>query len=58
VIQHRLVPARQPARQQVLDKIRVGVYNDGVPTKEDGDPYDYEWEALYRGTYGIPAPAP
>jgi hypothetical protein len=49
VIRHQLVPTKA----QVLDAIRLGVYNDGIPRKADGDPYYYEWDALYRGTYGF-----
>jgi hypothetical protein len=49
VIKHRMVPTRE----QVLKNIKLAVYNDGVPKKEDGDQYYYEWEALYRGTYGF-----
>jgi hypothetical protein len=49
VIKHRLVPTKE----QVRDNVRLAVYNDGVPKKEDGDQYYYEWEALYRGTYGF-----
>ncbi len=49
VIQHKLVPTKA----QVLDNIRIGVYNDGIPKKTDGDQYYYEWEALCRGTYGF-----
>ena len=49
VIQHKLVPTKD----EVLKNIKLAVYNDGVPKKEDGDQYYYEWEAVYRGTYGF-----
>jgi hypothetical protein len=49
MIRHRLVPTKQ----QVLENVRLAVYNDGVPKKEDGDPYYYQWASLYRGTYGF-----
>ncbi len=49
VIAHKLVPTKE----QVLKNIRLAAYNDGVPKKEDGDQYYYEWKALYEGTYGF-----
>ncbi len=49
VINHRLVPTRD----EVLKNVQIAVYNDGVPKKDDGDQYYYEWEALYRGAYGF-----
>jgi hypothetical protein len=49
LISHQLIPTKEQVREQ----IRLAVYNDGVPKKENGDPYYYEWEALYRGTYGF-----
>lgn len=49
VIKHRLVPGKE----EVLQNIELAVYNDGVPRKDDGDQYYYQWEALYRGTYGF-----
>lgn len=49
IIKHKLVPTKE----QVLDNVRLAVYNDGVPKKEDGDQYYFEWEGLYRGTYGF-----
>jgi hypothetical protein len=57
VIRHQLVPTRQ----QVLDNVRLAVYNDqpvgdsnatkGTPPGTD--PYYYEWKPLYEGTYGF-----
>lgn len=49
VIKHQLVPTKE----DVLKNIHLAVYNDGVPKKEDGDQYYYEWKALYEGTYGF-----
>jgi hypothetical protein len=49
VLQQRLVPTAEEVRREV----KIAVYNDGLPKKEDGDQYYYEWEALYRGTYGF-----
>lgn len=49
VIEHGMVPEKD----QLLAKIQLAVYNDGVPKKDDGDQYYYEWDALYRGTYGF-----
>jgi hypothetical protein len=49
IIKHKLVPTRE----QVLDNVRLAVYNDGVPKTEDGDQYYFEWEGLYRGTFGF-----
>lgn len=49
VINHRLVPTKE----ELLQNIELAVYNDGIPKKDDGDQYYYEWEALYRGTYGF-----
>ena len=42
-----------PTKDEVLKNIHLAVYNDGVPKKEDGDQYYYEWKALYEGTYGF-----
>jgi hypothetical protein len=42
-----------PTKDEVLKNIHLGVYSDGVPKKEDGDQYYYEWKALYEGTYGF-----
>ena len=49
VIHHRMVPTKE----QVCEQIRLAVYNDGAEVKKGCDPYYYEWEALYRGTYGF-----
>jgi hypothetical protein len=49
VINKKLVPTKE----EVLKNIHLAVYNDGVPKKEDGDQYYYEWKALYEGTYGF-----
>ncbi|MCX6962622.1 MAG: DUF4962 domain-containing protein [Verrucomicrobia bacterium] len=49
VIQKQLVPSKE----EVLKNIHLAVYNDGVPKKEDGDQYYYEWKPLYEGTYGF-----
>jgi hypothetical protein len=49
VIKQKLVPTKE----EVLENIHLAVYNDGVPKKEDGDQYYYEWKALYEGTYGF-----
>jgi hypothetical protein len=49
VIEHQLVPTKE----DLLQNTRLAVYNDGVPKMEDGDQYYYEWEALYRETYGF-----
>jgi hypothetical protein len=42
-----------PDRDTVLKNIRLAVYNDGVRERENGDPYYYQWEGLFRGTYGF-----
>ena len=49
VIDHKLVPTRE----ELLRNVKLAIYNDGVPKKEDGDQYYYEWESVYRGTYGF-----
>jgi hypothetical protein len=49
VIKKKLVPTKE----EVLKNIHLAVYNDGVPKKEDGDQYYYEWKPLYEGTYGF-----
>ena len=49
VIRHDMVPSKEQLREQ----IRLGVYNDGAELNKEHDPYYYEWEALYRGTYGF-----
>lgn len=49
VIKHKLVPSKE----EVLRNIKLAVYNDSISRKEDGDQYYYEWESLYRGTYGF-----
>lgn len=49
VIKHGLVPTKE----QVCEQIRLAVYNDGVVPGADADPYYYEWEKLYAGTYGF-----
>jgi hypothetical protein len=49
VINHKLVPTKD----EVLRNIKLAIYNDGVPKKAEGDQYYYEWEAVYRGTYGF-----
>lgn len=49
LIEHQLIPTKD----QLLANIRLAVYNDGAPKKAKTDPYYYEWEALYRGTYGF-----
>ncbi len=49
VIQHKLVPNKDDLRKNV----KLAIYNDGVLKKENGDQYYYEWEAVYRGTYGF-----
>ncbi len=42
-----------PSKKDVLDDVKIAVFNDGIPKKEDGDQYYYEWEALFRATYGF-----
>lgn len=49
VINHKLVPSKE----DVLKNVKLAVYNDGIPKKNDGDQYYYEWEDVYRGTYGF-----
>ncbi|NQU43501.1 hypothetical protein HQ520_09455, partial [bacterium] len=49
VIEHRMVPSKE----QVLDQIHLAVYNDGVPEKEDSEPYYHEYWPLYDATYGF-----
>lgn len=49
VINHKLVPTKDEVRQN----IKLAIYNDGVVKKDDGDQYYYEWESVYRGTYGF-----
>ncbi len=42
-----------PTKQDVLRNVKIAVFNDEVPKYETGDQYYYEWEALFRGTYGF-----
>lgn len=42
-----------PTKAQVLEQVRLGVYNDGVPEGSDPDPYYFQYKALYEGTYGF-----
>jgi len=49
VLRQRMVPTKE----EVLGKVKIAVFNDGISRKDDGDQYYYEWEALYRGTYGF-----
>jgi hypothetical protein len=49
VINRKLVPTKE----EVKANVKIAVYNDGVPKKTDGDQYYYEWENLFRGTYGF-----
>jgi hypothetical protein len=49
IIRHKLVPTKD----EVLKNIKLAIYNDGVPKKAEGDQYYYEWESVYRGTYGF-----
>ncbi len=49
VLRHNMVPSKEQLREQ----IRLAVYNDCAELKKEHDPYYYEWEALYRGTYGF-----
>jgi hypothetical protein len=42
-----------PTKQDVLRDVKIAVFNDEVPKFETGDQYYYEWEALFRGTYGF-----
>ena len=49
VIKYQMIPTKE----QVCEQIRLAVYNDGVVPGKETDPYYYEWEKLYRGTYGF-----
>ncbi|MCX6962624.1 MAG: hypothetical protein NTZ08_09275 [Verrucomicrobia bacterium] len=42
-----------PTKQAVLRNVKIAVFNDEVSKYETGDQYYYEWEALFRGTYGF-----
>ncbi len=49
MIQHRMIPGKA----QVLEQIRLAVYNDGVKVGKQVDPYYFEYQPLYAGTYGF-----
>jgi hypothetical protein len=49
MIQRRLIPEKT----QVLEQIRLAVYNDGVKLADKHDPYYYEYHPLFAGTYGF-----
>jgi hypothetical protein len=49
VIRHQLVPTKA----QLQEQIRLAVYNDGVQPAAKPDPYYYEYQPLYAGTYGF-----
>jgi hypothetical protein len=49
VLNHNLVPSKA----QVMEQVRLAVYNDGVPVGSNPDPYYYQYKALYEGSYGF-----
>ena len=48
VLHHQLVPTKG----QVMDRIRVGVFNDISNPQPDPDPFYDDYWALFAGTYG------
>jgi len=49
VISRRLVAEKE----DLLEKVRYAVYNDGVIAAEDAEPYYREYWELFAGTYGF-----
>jgi hypothetical protein len=50
IVEHDLIPTRE----DLLQQIRIAVYNDGVARMtEDQEPYYRQYHALYAGTYGF-----
>jgi len=49
ILRHQLVPTRT----QVTANVRLAVWNDGVTAGSGADPYYFQYQPLYAGTYGF-----
>jgi hypothetical protein len=49
IVDHQLIPTKE----QVLDNIKLAVYNDGIPATGSPDPYYRQFHSLFAGTYGF-----
>jgi hypothetical protein len=49
IVEHQLIPTKE----QLLENIKLAVYNDDIPATEEQEPYYRQFQPLYAGTYGF-----